>query len=194
MAKRAFDLLIAVPMLIILSPLLGLIALVVWLTIGPPILFLQPRPGLYGKPLTLFKFRTMSDARDDEGNLLPDADRLTAFGRFLRSTSLDELPELINVLRGEMSLVGPRPLLPEYLPHYSIETYRRHNVLPGLTGWAQVNGRNAISWEDKFALDVWYVNNWSVWLDIKIIVLTVWRIIRREGISQPGQATTERFR
>lgn len=192
--KRVFDLILAVPALILLAPLMGLIALVVWLTTGSPVLFLHQRPGLYGKPLTLYKFRTMTDARDAQGDLLPDADRLTPFGRLLRSTSLDELPELINVLRGEMSVVGPRPLLPEYLPHYNDEVYRRHDVLPGLTGWAQVNGRNAITWEEKFALDVWYVDNWSLWLDLKIIVLTFWQIIRRQGVNQPGQATAERFK
>jgi sugar transferase EpsL len=192
--KRAIDVTLSLLLLIFLLPLLGLIALVVRFTIGTPILFHQQRPGLHGKPISVYKFRTMTDARDAEGNLLPDADRLTAFGRFLRSTSFDEVPELITVLRGEMSLVGPRPLLPEYLPYYTGDAYHRHDVLPGLTGWAQINGRNAISWEEKFALDVWYINNWSPWLDMKIIALTVWRIIRREGIAQPGQVTTERFR
>lgn len=192
--KRAFDLFIAVPAIVILSPILALVALAVWLTMGSPVVFHQQRPGFFGKPLTVYKFRTMTDARDAQGNLLPDAERLTSFGKFLRSASLDELPELINVLRGEMSLVGPRPLLPEYLPHYSSDTYRRHEVLPGLTGWAQVNGRNAVSWEEKFAMDIWYVDNWSPLLDLKIIGLTIWKAIRREGVNQAGQATVERFR
>jgi sugar transferase EpsL len=192
--KRAFDLMLTLLVLIVLSPLLVLIALLVRIKLGSPVFFRQQRPGLHGKPLTIYKFRTMTDARDAQGNLLPDAQRLTRFGRFLRSTSLDELPELINVLRGDMSLVGPRPLLPEYLSHYDDEAYRRHDVLPGLTGWAQINGRNAISWKEKFALDVWYVDNWSPWLDVKIIALTLWKILRREGVAQAGQATVERFR
>jgi lipopolysaccharide/colanic/teichoic acid biosynthesis glycosyltransferase len=192
--KRLIDLGLTVPLLLGLTPLIGIIALLIRFKLGRPVFFRQARPGLNGRPLTLFKFRTMTDARDSQGHLLPDAKRLPAFGRFLRSTSLDELPELINVLRGEMSLVGPRPLLPEYLPHYDDEAYRRHEALPGLTGWAQVNGRNAISWEDKFALDVWYVDNCSLWLDLKILALTFWKIIQREGVSQTGQATVERFR
>jgi sugar transferase EpsL len=161
--------------------------------LGMPILFHQKRPGYKGRPFYIYKFRTMTDASDSAGNLLPDSQRLTRLGRFLRILSLDELPELFNILRGEMSLVGPRPLLMEYLERYSPEQMRRHDAYPGLTGWAQVNGRNAITWQDKFALDVWYVDHWSFWLDIKIILLTIWKVIKREGISQPGQATTEYF-
>jgi lipopolysaccharide/colanic/teichoic acid biosynthesis glycosyltransferase len=192
--KRLIDLVITIPLLIVLVPLIGIIALIIRINLGKPVIFSQERPGLYGRPVTIFKFRTMFEARDARGNLLPDSARLTPLGRFLRSTSLDELPELINVLRGEMSLVGPRPLLPEYLPHYDNEANRRHEVLPGLTGWAQINGRNTLSWREKFALDVWYVDNRSLRLDIKIIALTLWKIIRREGISQAGQATVEKFR
>ena len=192
--KRAFDLVVSLLALILLSPLLGLLALLVRLRLGAPVLFRQLRPGLHGRPFTLYKFRTMTDARDAQGALLPDAERLTPLGRFLRSTSLDELPELFNVLKGEMSLVGPRPLLMEYLPRYTPEQLRRHEVRPGITGWAQVNGRNALSWEEKFALDVWYVEHHSFWLDLKILVLTTGKIINREGISQPGHATMEEFR
>lgn len=191
--KRLFDLLLAVPTLIVLSPLLTVLALLVRVNLGAPVLFRQTRPGLHGKPFTLYKFRTMTDARDAQGNLLPDAERLTPFGRFLRSTSLDELPELWNVLKGDMSLVGPRPLLMQYLDRYTPEQARRHEVRPGITGWAQVNGRNALTWEQKFALDVWYVDHLSFWLDLKIIALTLWKILKREGISQPGQATVEYF-
>jgi len=191
--KRAFDFIASLLALALLSPLLGLIALTVRLTLGSPVLFRQRRPGLHGEPFTIYKFRTMTDARDAQGNLLPDAERLTPFGRFLRRTSLDELPELFNVLKGDMSLVGPRPLLMQYLDRYTPEQRRRHEVQPGITGWAQVNGRNAITWEQKFALDVWYVDHWSLWLDLKIIVLTAWKIFTREGISQPGQATMEEF-
>ena len=151
------------------------------------------RPGYLGKPFTLYKFRTMRDERDTNGNLLPDELRLTHFGRFLRSTSLDELPELFNVLRGEMSLVGPRPLLMQYLERYNSEQARRHHVLPGITGWSQINGRNALTWEDKFRFDVWYVDHWSIWLDIKILLLTIWKVIKREGINQPGHVTAEEF-
>jgi len=192
--KRPFDLLVVSIALVILSPLLLVLAILVWIFIGSPVLFRQQRPGLHGKPFTLLKFRTMTEARDAQGNPLPDAERLTPFGRFLRSTSLDELPELFNVLKGDMSLVGPRPLLMQYLERYTPEQARRHEVKPGITGWAQVNGRNAITWEQKFALDVWYVDHWSLWLDLKIIVLTAWKIFTREGISQPGQATMEEFR
>ena len=192
--KRLLDLALTVPALIVLAPVFALAALVVSLELGWPVFYLQDRPGLDGKPFTLFKFRTMTDACDAQGNLLPDVERLGSFGRLLRSTSLDELPELINVLRGDMSLVGPRPLLPQYLPGYDEEAYRRHDVLPGLTGWAQINGRNAITWEEKFALDVWYVDNWSLFLDVQIILSTLWKIVRREDISQEGQATVERFR
>jgi sugar transferase EpsL len=169
------------------------VAICVRLKLGSPVLFLQERSGLYGKPFTLIKFRTMTAARDATGVLLPDAERLTGFGLFLRNTSLDELPELWNVLRGDMSLVGPRPLLVQYLNRYTAEQMRRHEVRPGITGWAQVNGRNALSWEERFALDVWYVDHWSLWLDLKIIALTMLKILRREGISQPGQATMQEF-
>ena len=160
---------------------------------GPPVLFRQMRPGLHGRSFSLLKFRTMNDERDEKGELLPDEKRLTGLGRFLRSTSLDELPELFNVLKGEMSLVGPRPLLMQYLDRYTPEQARRHYVKPGITGWAQVNGRNAIAWEEKFKLDVWYVDNVSFWLDVKILAVTVWKILKREGIIQPGRATVEEF-
>ena len=192
-AKRLFDLMIAFPALIVTSPVLALAALMVRLTHGPPVLYLQRRPGQNGKPFTIYKLRTMSDARDQQGTPLPDAQRLTRIGRFLRSTSLDELPELFNVLKGDMSLVGPRPLLMRYLDLYTPEQMRRHEVKPGMTGWAQVNGRNAITWEKKFELDVWYVDHWSLWLDIKILALTIWKALTREGISQPGQVTMEEF-
>ncbi|MBN2003060.1 MAG: sugar transferase [Anaerolineae bacterium] len=185
--------LVTLPALFLLAPLLVLLALLVRLKLGAPVIFRQQRPGLHGKPFTLYKFRTMTDARDAEGNLFPDAVRLTPFGRFLRSASLDELPELFNVLKGEMSLVGPRPLLMEYLPLYSEEQMRRHEARPGITGWAQINGRNALTWEDKFKLDVWYVDHRSLWLDIRIIALTVWKILKREGISQPGHVTAQKF-
>jgi sugar transferase EpsL len=191
--KRPLDLLIVVSAMILLSPVLALIALVTRLEQNSPILFRQQRPGLQGRLFTIWKFRTMTDARDSHGTLLPDTDRLTRFGRFLRGTSLDELPELINVLKGEMSLVGPRPLLMQYLDRYTPEQMRRHAVKPGITGWAQVNGRNALTWEQKFALDVWYVDHMSLWLDLKIMALTVWKALRREGINQPGRATAEEF-
>jgi sugar transferase EpsL len=191
--KRIFDILAALLGIILLSPLLLLIALLVRVLHGPPALFGQTRPGYKGTLFRIYKFRTMTDARAADGSLLPDAERLTPLGRFLRASSLDELPELFNILRGEMSLVGPRPLLVQYLERYSPEQMRRHDVLPGITGWAQVNGRNALTWEEKFALDVWYVDNWSFWLDIKIILLTVWKVFKREGISQPGHATAEEF-
>ncbi len=192
-AKRLFDLLLTLPALLLLSPLMGGLAVLVWAFHGRPILFRQVRPGYRGRPFTLYKFRTMTDARDAAGRLLPDAQRLTRFGRFLRATSLDELPELFNVLRGEMSLVGPRPLLMQYLERYTPEQARRHEVYPGITGWAQVNGRNALTWEDKFRLDVWYVDHWSLALDVKILFITLWKVLRREGISQPGHATAEEF-
>lgn len=191
--KRLFDLALSLAALLLLCPVLAALALLVRVQLGAPVLFRQTRPGLRGKLFTLYKFRTMTGARDAQGNLLPDAERLTRFGRFLRSTSLDELPELFNVLKGEMSLVGPRPLLTQYLERYTPEQMRRHAVLPGITGWAQVNGRNALSWEQKFALDVWYVDHQSIWLDLKILLLTVWKIIKREGIHQPGQATMQEF-
>jgi sugar transferase EpsL len=191
--KRIFDLVLTIPGLILLSPLFGLLALLIRLRMGKPVLFRQLRPGYRGEPFTVYKFRTMDDARDAEGKLLPDAERLTALGWFLRSFSLDELPELFNVLRGEMSWVGPRPLLMQYLERYTPEQARRHDVLPGMTGWAQIHGRNVLSWEGKFHLDVWYVDNWSLWLDIKILLLTLWKVLTREGISQPGHATAEEF-
>lgn len=192
--KRLLDLALAIPALILLAPLLALLALLVRLKLGSPVFFRQQRPGLHGQPFTILKFRTMTDARDAQGNLLPDEDRLTPFGQFLRSTSLDELPELIHVLKGEMSLVGSRPLMMRYLDRYTPEQMHRHDVRPGITGWAQVNGRNTISWEARFAMDVWYADHVSLWLDVKIIALTVWKILKREGISQPGQATMEEFR
>jgi sugar transferase EpsL len=192
-SKRIFDLILTSLGLILLSPFALLTALSVRIFLGRPIFFRQQRPGYKGRPFFIYKFRTMTAASDSAGNLLPDSQRLTRLGRFLRALSLDELPELFNILRGEMSLVGPRPLLMEYLERYSLEQMRRHDAYPGLTGWAQVNGRNAITWQGKFTLDVWYVDHWSFWLDIKIILLTLWKVIKREGISQPGQATTEYF-
>lgn len=191
--KRIFDILAALFGLVLLSPLLLLLALLVRIFHGAPVLFGQTRPGYRGTLFRIYKFRTMTDARAADGSLLPDAERLTPLGRFLRASSLDELPELLNILRGEMSLVGPRPLLVQYLERYSPEQMRRHDVLPGITGWAQVNGRNALTWDEKFALDVWYVDNRSFWLDIKIILMTVWKVFKREGISQPGHATAEEF-
>ena len=192
-SKRIFDLIAVTLGLIILSPFILLTAISVRIFLGTPFLFRQQRPGYKGQPFFIYKFRTMTAASDSTGNLLPDAQRLTRLGRFLRALSLDELPELLNILRGEMSLVGPRPLLMEYLERYSPEQMRRHDAYPGLTGWAQVNGRNAITWQDKFHYDVWYVDNWSFWLDIKIMFMTLWKVVKREGISQPGQATTEYF-
>jgi len=191
--KRLLDLISSVIILVFLSPLLVVLGLAIRWTLGRPVLFRQQRPGLRGQPFWLLKLRTMTDTRDANGTLLPDSTRLTAFGRFLRSTSLDELPELFNVFKGEMSMVGPRPLLMQYLNRYTPEQERRHEVRPGITGWAQVNGRNAITWEEKFKLDVWYVDNWSLWLDVKIIAMTVRKIIKREGINQAGQATMEEF-
>jgi lipopolysaccharide/colanic/teichoic acid biosynthesis glycosyltransferase len=188
-----FDLVLTLPGLIIISPLLLIIALAVLISQGPPILFRQLRPGLKGRPFSILKFRTMTSAHDDEGKLLPDAQRLTSIGRLLRAFSLDELPELINVVRGEMSLVGPRPLLMEYLTRYSPKQARRHDVLPGITGWTQINGRNALTWEDKFRFDVWYVDHWSLALDLRILLVTFWKVIKREGVSQPGHATAEEF-
>jgi lipopolysaccharide/colanic/teichoic acid biosynthesis glycosyltransferase len=193
LSKRLFDLTLTSLGLILISPLLIVLALLVRIAHGRPVIFRQVRPGYRAKPFGIYKFRTMTDVRDAEGNLLPDKQRLTRLGRFLRSLSLDELPELFNILRGEMSLVGPRPLLMQYLDRYTPEQARRHAVLPGITGWAQINGRNILTWEDKFRLDVWYVDHWSLWLDIKILALTLWKVIRREGISQPGHATAEEF-
>jgi lipopolysaccharide/colanic/teichoic acid biosynthesis glycosyltransferase len=192
-SKRAFDLLLAIPGVLVLSPLLAGLAILIRLRLGPPVLFLQTRPGYRRQPFTLYKVRTMMDIRDMDGRLLSDAERLTGLGRFLRSFSLDDLPNAINVLRGEMSVVGPRPLLMEYLDRYTAEQARRHDVLPGITGWAQVNGRNDLSWEDKFRLDVWYVDHWSLGLDIRILALTASKVLRREGITQPGFATAQEF-
>ena len=193
MFKRFFDFsATALGLLVLALPLL-LLALLVRRKLGSPVFFRQTRPGLHGKPFEMVKFRTMTDARDAQGELLPDSERLPPFGRFLRSSSLDELPELWNVLKGEMSLVGPRPLLMEYLPLYTPQQYRRHEVRPGVTGWAQVNGRNAISWEEKFALDVWYVENQSFWLDVKILFLTVKKVLVKDGISASGEATMTKF-
>ncbi|MCB0074825.1 MAG: sugar transferase [Caldilineaceae bacterium] len=191
--KRLFDVIIAGIALVVLAPLLALLALLVRATMGAPVLFRQDRPGLHGAPFTLYKFRTMLDTRDAHGNLLDDDARLTAVGRFLRSTSLDELPELVNILKGDMSLVGPRPLLMEYLLRYTPEQMRRHDVVPGLTGWAQVSGRNALDWDEKFARDVWYVDNRSFLLDLRILAATALIVLRRQGISQPGHATAEKF-
>ena len=191
--KRLIDILVAGLGIVVLSPLLGLLAAVVRLRLGRPVLFRQQRPGLHGRPFVCLKFRTMADARDSRGCLLPDTDRLTSLGRFLRSSSLDELPELWNVLRGDMSLVGPRPLLMEYLPLYNAEQARRHDVKPGITGWAQVSGRNAISWEEKFDLDVWYVEHHSLRLDMKILWLTLWSVLTRKGIAAAGHVTMPKF-
>lgn len=181
--KRIFDLTITTITLIAIFPIIIFIAALVRFCLGSPVLYKQQRPGLNGKSFRIYKFRTMTDEKDDKGDLLPDEERLTYFGRFLRKTSLDELPELVNVLKGQMSIVGPRPLLVQYLDRYTLDQSRRHDVRPGITGWAQINGRNAISWEDKFKLDVWYVDNWSIWLDIKIVLLTIVKVIRREGID-----------
>ncbi|MCT6718327.1 sugar transferase [Acidovorax sp. K2F] len=191
--KRMFDLLLSLVSLMVLAlPLLALYGLV-RTKLGSPVLFRQIRPGLHGRPFILVKFRTMTDERSSDGYLLPDAQRLTAFGRFLRASSLDELPELWNVLRGEMSLVGPRPLLMDYLPLYSLEQMRRHEVRPGITGWAQVNGRNALNWNERFKLDVWYVDHQSLWLDLRILWLTISKVIGREGITAQNEATMPRF-
>ena len=192
-SKRMLDIFLSIIGLVILSPVMIIVAFLVFTQLGRPVLFRQKRPGLGGKPFEMLKFRTMTEERDANGELLPDANRLTSLGKFLRSTSLDELPELINVLRGEMSWVGPRPLLMQYLVRYTPEQARRHNCLPGITGWAQINGRNALGWEERFRLDVWYVDHWSFWLDIKILWLTFWKVVRREGITQPGHATAEEF-
>lgn len=191
--KRFLDVVISAIALFVLFPVMIVIGSLLWLKMGWPPLFSQLRPGLGGKPFTMYKFRTMSAKRDGGGRLLPDADRLSPFGRFLRATSLDELPELWNVIKGEMSLVGPRPLLMEYLPLYSPEQARRHAVRPGITGWAQVNGRNALSWEEKFALDVWYVDNQCIALDLKILWKTLMAVFRRDGISAAGHETMPRF-
>lgn len=194
MLKRLFDLMLTLPVLVLISPVLLGVTIAVAVFLGQPVLFRQTRPGAGGHPFRMMKFRTMTDERDELGQLLPDENRLTRFGRFLRATSLDELPELFNVLKGDMSLVGPRPLLMEYLPLYSAEQFRRHEVRPGITGWAQVNGRNALSWDEKFRLDVWYVDNRSFWLDVRILFLTARKVFAREGISAEGEATMSKFR
>ena len=193
MIKRLFDIVASGCALILLAPAIAVVAWQVRCRLGSPVLFRQVRPGLKGKPFEMIKFRTMRDAVDEAGNPLPDSERMTPFGSFLRSSSLDELPELWNVLKGDMSLVGPRPLLMEYLPLYSSEQYRRHELRPGITGWAQINGRNALSWEDKFKLDVWYVDNQSFWLDLKIIFLTIKKVLVRDGINADGEATMAKF-
>ena len=193
-SKRLFDLTFALIALVILSPIMLVTAILVRIFIGTPILFKQQRPGYKGQPFFIYKFRSMTNRLARGGSLLPDAERLTRFGRLLRSLSLDELPELFNIVRGEMSFVGPRPLLMEYLPLYSPEQARRHDVVPGLTGWAQINGRNAADWAARFRMDIWYVDHWSFWLDIKIIFLTIWKVLSREGVNQEGQATVEYFK
>ncbi|AFM64013.1 MULTISPECIES: sugar transferase [Gammaproteobacteria] len=193
MIKRLFDIVASLLGLLLLSPVILFVAWQIRRKLGKPVLFRQVRPGVGGHPFEMIKFRTMRDAVDANGNALPDVERMTPFGNFLRSTSLDELPELWNVLKGDMSLVGPRPLLMEYLPLYSVEQYRRHELRPGVTGWAQVNGRNALSWEEKFELDVWYVDNRSFWLDLKIILMTLKKVFVREGISADGEATMSKF-
>lgn len=192
-AARIFDVLVTIIAVIVLTPVLLVTAFLLRRTLGSPIFFRQIRPGRNGEPFELTKFRTMRDAVDDQGDVLPDAQRMTRFGNFLRRSSLDELPELFNVLKGDMSLVGPRPLLMEYLPLYSAEQYRRHEVRPGITGWAQINGRNALSWDEKFELDVWYVDNRSLWLDVKILFQTVLKVLKRDGISHGEEATMPRF-
>jgi len=194
MFKRLFDIVASAFGLLLLSPVIAVVAWKISCKLGSPVLFRQVRPGLNGRPFEMIKFRTMRDAVDAVGNLLPDSERMTPFGSFLRSSSLDELPELWNVLKGDMSLVGPRPLLMEYLPLYSPEQDRRHEARPGVTGWAQINGRNALSWEEKFKLDVWYVDNRSMWLDLKIIFLTLKKVIVKEGISATGHASMPHFK
>ena len=193
MLKRAFDIATSASALVVLSPVLAITAHKVKKELGSPVLFRQTRPGLHGKPFEMIKFRTMKDATDKAGNALPDSERLTEFGKKLRASSLDELPELWNVLKGDMSLVGPRPLLMEYLPLYNAEQAKRHNVRPGVTGYAQVNGRNSLSWEDKFKLDTWYVEHQSLWLDMKILLKTVKKVIIKDGISAEGEATMTKF-
>ena len=194
LSKRTFDIALAAVLLVILSPLFLAVAAVVRVSLGRPVLFRQRRPGWHERPFTMLKFRTMTDDRDAAGCVRSDADRLTRVGRLLRRTSLDELPELINVIRGEMSLVGPRPLLMEYLPRYTPEQHRRHDARPGITGWTQVNGRNALTWDDKFRLDLWYVDHQSMWLDLRILARTLGYVLRGTGVQQPGSATMEPFR
>lgn len=193
MTKRLFDVSVALALLVVLSPLLTIVALLIAFRLGRPVLFRQHRPGLHGQPYEIVKFRTMRDAVDSQGRPLPDEARMTRLGTWLRATSIDELPELWNVVKGEMSLVGPRPLMMEYLPRYSAEQQRRHDVLPGITGWAQVNGRNSLSWQEKFELDVWYVDHRTAWLDLRILMLTVKKVFCRDGISAEGHVTVEDF-
>ena len=193
MIKRIFDILFSLIAVILLAPVFIVVSIMLVLSDGFPVFFTQTRPGKNGNPFKLYKFRTMKVVQNKNIELLVDGDRITKFGNFLRRTSLDELPELFNVLKGEMSIVGPRPLLMQYLERYSDEQARRHEVLPGITGWAQINGRNAISWKKKFRLDVWYVDHWTFWLDIRIILQTIWKVIKGEGISQPGRATMDEF-
>ncbi len=192
-SKRSLDLALSVFLLLIFGPVMLLLALLVHIRLGPPVLYRQTRPGLHGEPFLMYKFRTMTNERDYAGNLMPDEERLTSFGRILRCYSLDELPEIINVFRGDMSIVGPRPLLMRYLERYTREQMRRHDVKPGITGWAQVNGRNALNWEDKFRHDIWYVDHNCIWLDLKIICMTIFKVLKREGINHPGGATMEEF-
>lgn len=194
LSKRLFDIITSLLVMIVFSPIFLILALLVWIFQGWPIFFEQERPGYQGRPFRLRKFRTMRAARPGEEGVENDSVRLTSFGRFLRASSLDELPEIFSIFSGDMSAVGPRPLLTQYLPLYNAEQMRRHNLLPGLTGWAQINGRNALSWEDKFKLDVWYVDHWSFWLDLKIIFLSVWKVLKHEGISQDGEATAREWR
>ncbi len=191
--KRCIDVMISLLAIVVLLPVFIIIIVASFIKLGKPVFFKQARPGLNKKVFYMYKFRTMTDAKDKYGNLLSDEERLTRYGKFLRSTSFDELPELLNVLKGDMSLVGPRPLLVEYLQYYSPEQMRRHDMRPGITGWAQINGRNAISWEEKFSLDTWYIDHWSLWLDIKIFFLTIKKVLKREGISSQGSVTMEKF-
>jgi lipopolysaccharide/colanic/teichoic acid biosynthesis glycosyltransferase len=193
MIKRLFDVVFSVIFLFLFAPIMVFIAFLVYLNIGKPILFKQTRPGLNSSPFNMVKFTTMTNIFDDKGNLLDDEERLTSFGKFLRSTSLDELPELWNILKGDMSFIGPRPLLMDYLPLYTSAQLRRHEVKPGVTGWAQINGRNSISWDEKFILDIWYVDNVSFWLDIKILLITIKKVIMRKDISKEGMATMSKF-
>ncbi|SDF93355.1 Sugar transferase involved in LPS biosynthesis (colanic, teichoic acid) [Onishia taeanensis] len=193
MAKRLFDVSVALALLVVLSPLITIVAMLIAFRLGRPVFFRQSRPGLHGRPYEIVKFRTMRDAVDSQGRPLPDEARMTRLGTWLRATSIDELPELWNVVKGEMSLVGPRPLMMEYLPRYSVEQQRRHEVLPGITGWAQVNGRNSLSWQEKFELDVWYVDHRTAWLDLRILMLTVKKVFCRDGISAEGHVTVEDF-
>ena len=192
-SKRCFDMIATALLLVCISPVLLIVSVLVWKQHGSPVLFRQIRPGYRGKPFKMFKYRTMTEDRNEQGVMLPDQMRLTRLGQFLRDFSLDELPGFFNVIRGEMSLVGPRPLLLQYLDRYSQAQMRRHEVLPGVTGWAQINGRNALTWEDKFRMDVWYVDNWSFWLDIRILAITFWKVLKREGINQPGYLTPPEF-